>query len=756
MKYLFLKMWRDILKMKRQLIAILLMTMMCMIIYSGMEGVWKGLAVGRDEYYGSTNLAEAWVYASNITDEQVAQIEKLEGIDKVEGRFLIQASTLLENDEEASLQINAVQEKLISSPTLIDGIEFLSSEDGIWLDQDFAQENNIGLNDELCIEMYGTEINLIVAGLILQPEYIYYLDSNDVVIPNHKQFGYGFVNLNGLPELLQSFASNKLDLSFSDSCDIEELEEQILDVLGNQFVRMVFREDVYSLKSVDDKIAQIQKISFIYSLIFFLLSLLTVLSSMKRIVSTQKLQVGTLKALGYKNIEIYIHYGLFGTFTSSLGSILGIIIGPRVISPLLIKTQIKYYRIPNVTPSNTALIWFLSIVIILGSTIAALLSARAYLKEKPAELLRSNVPIKAKHIFLENAEKIWSKLSFSIQWTLRDIGSNKLRYIMGIIGVIGSMILLSAGFGLNDSAKYSCDYLYNDLFTYDVKLSISDFKESELVEDYQKIMEDTCKIEYNNQDVIKNILVFDEGEYINLDGIESLSECICMSQKLADSLAINEGDIVSITYSNMQVDFTVSDIVSIPFPQGIIMSRAKWESLGAEFSTTGIFCNFEQYDKIKSLDSIKKVTFKSEQIGSVNEFIESIGMIFRLLIVAALLLSVVITYNLGILSYSEKEREYATLKVLGFRKKEIYILPILESFIIYALGVIIATPIVYYFIKIFINIVSLDTFVWLPYLKFIRILSAMVIILLATLTTNIILFKRIRSIDMVEALKSIE
>jgi len=417
--------------------------------------------------------------------------------------------------------------------------------------------------------------------------------------------------------------------------------------------------------------------------------------------------------------------------------------------------------------STTYLIVLLIIIICITSCIYA---AQKGLKEMPAITMRGVAPSGSGNSLLERFPPIWKHLSFEWRWIFRDMNRAKVRTLIGIIGVIGGLTLIIAGFGFKDSIKYSNDYVYNIQYKYQEKLLLSNLTAEdkneieELAEDYQWIYEAPARFSTEQDEKNGLLTVLDEGELyyfenLNQEEIDLQTQGVLISRKLAEKLALEKGDAfeIHIIGTRTYLSTVVADIIYSPAPQGIFISKVYYETLGVDFSPTAILVgDNDTSNSYSDVLSVQNIVTKETQEENMETMSRSVMTIIALLIIASIILSIVILYNLGTLNYIERYREYTTMKVLGFYRREIRVLILRESCFTLLVGGIIGIPVAIVFLSQFVGIVAFESFEWMPHLTALSFTIALSVIVFCSIAVALILGYRIKKVDMVEALKSVE
>ncbi|QSZ26564.1 ABC transporter permease [Aceticella autotrophica] len=773
MKYLLRKLLRDLWDMRIQFFSVFLMSFLGVLIYTGIEGVWLGMDKQLNAWIKTSNLADAWVSGNMVSDGDISKIKNLNGIKEVQPTIIINTKADISNNTR-DLQLMSINpnRNSISKPYIIAGDSFSESQNAVWINEDFAKENHININDNIKVSVNKKQITLIVRGLILSPEYISYTGSTTALQPDYKQYGYGYVSEQTMKQILKVSGYNQLKLIYSSDTNFSDLEQKIENILGAKYYNISDRTNFRGISNYIDKIAQIRKLSILFSLVFFLLALLTMQTTMKRLIETERTQIGTLKALGYHNKQLLLHFGLYGFIISLLGVTVGLITAPHTITPILLNLQKKFYSMPVWKGQNSFVAYVVSGLVILCCTITSILASKKGVIEMPAEALRNEAPRGGKQILWEHFSGFWNTLSFEWKWSLRDMSRNKGRTFMGIISVTGSMMLLIASFGLWDSLVGTNQFLYGKQYDYYVKIILQpDATEDNCMSLFNLVNKNGQWLEEKNGEIRtaknqKNIAVeiLERGLFIHLKDesgavIPLPTSGVLITHKLAEEMGIQKGSTIQfhIVGNTDYITADVSDIITIPYPQGVYLSKDCWEKYGNSFKPTALLSGTNmKIDDISNLPYVKETTTLQKQLDDVNNVLNSVQMIVFLLLAAAVLLNVVVLYDLGVLNFTERKREYATMKVMGFHQKEIRTIIFRESIFNTVIGWLLGVPIGIQFLKIYVGSVTTDNFEYRPMITLLSFIIASCITIGTSMFVCMLISRKVKKLDMIESLKSVE
>ncbi len=746
-------MFRELIKYKSRFLSVFFMALVSMIIFGGMGGVWNGLIKEVDDFAQKGNLADQWVYTMGMSQENMDDIKALDGVRDV---TFLKANKLFLDEGEGEIRVYHPDNEKVFKPMVMEGEPYDSRAKGLWLDQEFAKEHDISVGDKVNGQWE-------VKGIILSPEFISYKGANGELLPNYEKYGYGVCgeDISGLWPVTEARLDTEKDIS----------SDVLRDTLGDTYMGSVLREDFTPYSEAEGESKQIRKMSLLFSSVFLLLALLTMYTSMVRLVNGQLIEVGTMKALGIKRHKILLHYALYGVFPPLLGGIIGLIVGTLTISKAIMNLKKLVLVLPNYTIETPPIAYGVIILMSLACLVAAMWAVSRATKGMPAQTMRGilaeneRVPKGSKSE--KEKEQSSARVPYFWKWVLRSIARNKARFAMGVVGVAGGLLLIIAGIGLRDSINYSDDYVYDKQFNYDVRATLA--VPGEVPDwDYptEELMETTGTIHKNksgDRDEQVIVTITDQGDmlrFYDLDGkkMKLPDDGVVIAQSKAEELDIEEGDEFYLRPrgSSEDVKVSVAKIGKVLTPLGVSMSKVYYESLGQSFVSTTLLIDDAREKDVADDPQIYSAVSEKRQKNDMKELSESVMTIVRLLILASVFLSVVILYNLGILSFGERIREYATMKVLGFYDKELRGIAIRECLLSTLIGWIIGIPIGINFLHLYVRTVTLDNYSWVPHVSAFNMIVASLVIIGISFGVSMILSRKVRKISMVEALKSVE
>ncbi len=746
-------MMRDIFKHKTQFTSIFLMAFLGVFVFTGISGEYMGLEVNVNDYYEETNLADGWIYSPYLNDLFLEQVDVLGATTQMERQLVVDSVANFENEPEITLHF--VENNTISKFYLLEGEPLdINDSDGVWIDKSFAEAKGLKVGDRISFESEGYVIDKEIKGLGYSPEYVYHTSTS--TIPDFNKIGFAYMSYKAFPE--DNIPYNVLNVKFDGSPDTYS---KLLDYrLNGYYSTFVKQSDNPSVYQFSEEIAKHKMMADIFPIVFIIVAMLILLTTMTRVIAHQRTQIGTLKANGFKNITLNLHYISYGFWLVLSGSVLGLILGPMILPPIFYPSMIRAYKLPVWSPSWNMNFIYLIVLMAIFSLAVSHHAISSISNEKPSDAIKPKVPKASTSGFVERL-KIWKKLSFNFRWNYRDAKRNKLRSVMTIIGVMGCSALLIGAFGLYDGLNDVKEWKYDQINHYESKLIIDDASISQIDEvasevNGDKIMDESIELESNETEKLGTLQVLNDTDLITpTDKDKNIIEIgkneVSISQKMADTLDLSIGDTVKwhIMESDKWIKTKIDRIHADPISQGIIMSQDKFEDLGLNYNPTSIITS-EHVNK--TYDGFKTTTTLYDIEKDWDEISKTMWLFIYILSFFACVLAVIVLYNLGLMSFTEIEREIATLKVLGFKSKALRRLLLTQNLILTTIGFIFGVPLGLYVLDIMWNS-SGTSFYVIPSLTITNVVLSAAITFSLSILVNIMFSNKIKKLDMVESLK---
>ncbi len=547
------------------------------------------------------------------------------------------------------------------------------------------------------------------------------------------------------------------------------------------------RTDNTGYTNIFDAIKTMKNISKIFPVIFYLVAVLISLTSMTRMIEEERIEIGTLKALGYTNLQIISKYILYAFLACVLGGILGMSVCFYLLPKIVWTLYSMIYTIPEFYMTYWLSIGIKGVLIAficIGG--ATLFVAMKELKEMPSVLMRPKAPKNGKRIFMERITFIWKKFNFSQKVTIRNIFRYKKRAIITIVGIAGCTGLMLAGFGIRDSVVDIPNLQFKDTFMYDTSIALANtdklneieeyLTQNENIDNYYELYASSGSV--SNEKLSYDVTIFvpeleEEFEKVcNLNDarsgerLELQNDGVIITDKLADTFGINIGDDITIKNSDdIEYTFKVDGITKNYVGHYIYMSKENYEKNIGKYKTNMIYVKMSTEsediqtdisEKILEFDGVASVSVISSLMKSVSDMLNTMNYVVIVLIVTSAMLDFVVLYNLANINIGERQREIATLKVLGFYDKEVDNYINKENIIFTIVGIILGLGFGTVLTSGIISSIEIDKLRFYKNILLTSYIWSAVITALFSIIVNNIIHFILKKIDMIESLKSVE
>ena len=518
-----------------------------------------------------------------------------------------------------------------------------------------------------------------------------------------------------------------------------------------------------------------ENMTYIFPVLAYAVAGLIVMTTLSRMIDNQRMQMGTLKALGFSARKIRNHYLSYAIIPSLLGAVLGTLVGHNTLPFMLWDALLGQSEMPyQIQPPISAPAWGMVALTAAMSVGICYFTYRRAAKETTAALLRPKPPKDGKRILFERITPLWTRLSFNAKMIVRNLMRNKLRTLMSLVGLLCCTMLIITSLGLQDSVTRMTENYYYGTMRYDLRADL--VGDVGTAESYERridaglvecIMETSVSLraDAGSRTTMLNILGDNQtmqclGENETLIPLEPGK--LAVTYKLSETLNLAVGDMVALYLpgDDEPVHIPVGQIVHNNVVQGVYVNRSTWESLRkGEFVPTAIQIigpGERCMAQLESLDEVDQIHDPVTQVTEMLKMLDTLSAVFAILTFIALALAFVICYNMGLMNFVERIREYATLKVLGYHQKEIRRLILHENTIITVLGVLAGIVPGYLLTDVVMHACEPETGFYPGEPTIQSVIIACVVTYCFSQMIQRLLTRKVRSIDMVEALKSVE
>ncbi|MCD7808665.1 MAG: FtsX-like permease family protein [Erysipelotrichaceae bacterium] len=713
-----------------------------------------------------------------IIEQAQAIIETVQNLDSTDidtSTIIEQANKIIEaatsDDVDASTIIAEANNILESTTTTSMTIDLSDTIDTI--DEQITSIND--MLDELNTSMDGMT-QLVEAGLQIQ--------SAKLQVENAE-------NELTLQELQGNSQLEAAEAELADAkAQLDEAQEEI-DAIPKGKVYTLTRDENAGLVSFDANVDAIESIATVFPLMFFLISALVSLTTMTRMVEEQRGQNGTLRALGYSKVDVIMQYVVYVLLATSFACVIGILSGNQIFARIiwylynLMMFQIESPIVIQQAYTITLQAIFISVFVVMFATLYVCIRE---LNLMPAILMRPKAPKLGKRIFLERIDFIWERLSFNQKVTMRNIFRYKQRFFMSVIGIAGCTALIITGFGIKYSVSEIIDRQYGEILIYDADIrledsvSVADSKKysTNLLESYEVtnveyVYEQSCNVLKNKEDLYATMIVYQSldnmSNFINFKDYQTGNKIslnddgVVLSQKTAELLDVEVGDTFDLEVDDMTYNVKVEAIMENYSTNYVFMSQNYYEDLTSlDLTINHGFINMrssDQSDKTSlenymSEHSYGNLSYLSDSGTEFAQQMSSLDIITIILTACAGALNFIVLYNLTNINIQERKSEIATIKVLGFRKKEVYDYIFRENIILSVIGSFLGIFIGYVLHRFIVLTVEFDSMMFVRHVHWTSYVYAIAITIGFTFLIDLFMRRVLNKVDMVESLKSIE
>ena len=770
------KILRDIWKNKSQFITIFIMVFLAVFAFAGVHAYMDGMRESSRVYYEEQNLQDLWLTSKNFTEDDLEKIKNTDNVSNAERLLTINAS-VMDSERFISplngnpisdlvLECNFIETNEINKMYLLEGEEFSKEKEGVWLDYYLAQKIGIKVGDELELSIEGSAFKEKVVGLVEVPDHVYFIKDETAIFPTHTDYGFVYLSINEFPQNLPHIFPYAI-IDVDDTSKISETRNKIKDNVEG-IITATTRDDNLSYDGFKREAEEGDTYSGVFSGLFVFIAILSVVTTMNRFVKKERTQIGTLKALGIRKGKITRMYVNYGLFISIIAGVLGIILGNEVIGKFFLEMEMEYYEIPVYEITTIPLVYYVTIGIVIIITLVTYLSCRKILKEPAAEALRIERPkIKVKENNI-TTKKAFNKLSLSTKWNIRDVARSKGRTLMALFGIAGCTMLVIVAFGMLDSMKSYMDWEFDVINNFDYKLSLSqDYTDSqydEIISKYGDATSQTVGIEFKHNDevIVKPLTINDANGLLqvtdhNRKPFDMKDDGIYITEKMASIYNLKVDDVIEwhVIGQDNWYKTKITGFNRDPQSQQITCTKEFYNTLDEEYKADSVYTNTD-LSNVKEISGVNTIQTIGNLKESMNSMLNMMYSLIALLITVSVILAIVIIYNLGILSFSEKEYQFATLKVLGYKYKQIKSIFVKQNIWIGIVAILIAMPIGNWMTDyIFVNAIG-DTYDFNAMIKPITFIASSIGTFIVVYLVNQLLARKIKKIDMVSSLKGNE
>jgi len=778
MKKLDKRLFRMIRNTKGQYIAVLAIIITGIFVFTAVSNSALNLKDSLNDYYDETNFADIFVTASRLPQKLESSLRGKSDIKESEARLVFDTSFITENDAgKINVRVISVDknENKINKLFIKSGKRQLSEKDIIIIEQ-FATARNINVGDQVTLQINGKQYNFNVSAIASSAEYVYIMENEQTLLPNPENFGVVFIEEDYIRKIYGTNGNfNELLIKLNNESNLEQTVDYLEDNLEKYGVKRVIKsEDQLSNSMMSQEIEGLEMMSKSIPVVFLIFAGIMLTTMLSRIVKNDRTSIGVMKALGFKNSEIILHYLKYAASVGIIGGTLGSVIGTALSSAMT-----NYYLIFFNIPMLTIKVYYYRIAIsIILSTLFCIISGfwgvKGIVKINPAESMKPESPKKGKRIFIENIKLIWNHIPFSWKMVLRNIFREKKKFAF-----VGAAVAITCGMmvmtiWMIDIMDVMFNKHYTEFMKAEYNVSFNEFQNENAIKEFgEKInyenmegkIELPFEIENGKQSKIVNVIGLEENTVFY--GFEDMNgkktniprDGILISSNLAAALNVKVGDEILLKSFISEDD---NDYVTV---RGIIKQSLgingymNIDYLNEKFLdkgiVNGIYINSEE-DVQNKLGEFKNISImsKEDMRSAFEEFTTITVVSMGFMVVFSGLLGFIIVYSMTLMSINERTLEFSSLRVMGFTKKEIFNMIIRENMIMTILGITLGIPLGLWLVGYMGSTYTTDIYTMNEPVTGNNVVVSIALTIVFIMLAQLMTYAKIHKLDFMQALKN--
>ncbi|MGE4273098.1 MAG: ABC transporter permease [Desulfitobacterium sp.] len=725
------KLFREIKSNRGVYLACIIVIMIGLITYTSYSIIIENLERAQDHFYAETQFADGFIKLNGYPESQVAKLASLAGIDKVEGR-IVKDARLWEEDAETSRYLRLVSMNFSQQPE-VNRVQLFSGqwpEDDkreILVDPKFMAANSLALGDTLTLILEGKRSSFNVVGTAQSPEFIYAMRTAQELYPDPSTFGIAYIPQSSLKALAkESGQVNDIVFTLEPEARFEDVKLLLERSLKSYGVQSIFpRQDQTSHAVLESELSSLRSMAQTLPLVFLAVAAIILYTMLRRLIEQQRMNIGNLKAFGFTNREIILHYLSYPLLIGGIGGILGGLAGITLTFPLMTIYK-EFFALPGMASSFSWKYLFLGLALSLAfSLLSGLKSSLDILRLNPADAMRPAAPASAGKTPFENLTWLWSRLSSQGQMGVRNAFRSPMRSIFTVVGMAVIFSLMTVSWSMDNMIDKLTTFQFRQIQTYDVKISLNrpgpaNSLQNTLAHEpgithLEPLLEVpvTLRNQWHEKEVI--VLGLNHGStlynVLNKKGeqVPIPQDGVLLSERLANLLQVQVGDAIQVE-SPLRRQFHAEKKEQLVV-RGVI---PQYVGLNA-FMEIGALADFLQQGEIatsvliqmdgQAIPALKSKYRDASQVGNIEsvqesadkieEMMASYGFTVYFMALIAGFAGFALIYNSSIISLSERQRELASLRVLGLTSKEVLKVITSEQWLLTLFGVILGIPLSY-------------------------------------------------------------
>ncbi|MGD8192310.1 ABC transporter permease [Brevibacillus ginsengisoli] len=785
---LWRKLRRDLWQNRSSYLACIAVIMIGLVFFSSTSMVIENLDRAKSAFYQQYHFADGFAELVDIPAGEIQHLSGIEGVAQIEGQMIKDVRVVTEaNQDNVTLRLvsfPANKKEALNGVKLIGEPYASKQKRQIWLDANFLKTNNLKPHDHLSLLINGKKVDLIIAGSGQSPSFIYALGVGGVLFTSPKTFGIGYIPDETIESLFSNHGSaNLLSFTLKPGVSNDDVEERLKPRLEKYGLKHIYsRKDHTSDSILSQKLNGLRSMAASMPILFLLVAAAILYIVLKRMVEIQRGQIGILKAFGFANQDILFHYLSHALIIGLIGGLLGGYIGVMLASPFTAVYE-GVFNLPGIT-KEFSYRWLLFSMALSVSfcLLAGFMGCRSVLQLSPAEAMRPPAPLSASRTILEKVPILWRNLTIQGKMALRNVFRKKQRSFSSFLGIMLTFSLMAIFSSFQDGSREIIETHYGQVETYDGKMTfvspqsetavLNEIRHFPGIKRVEGLLEAPVEISHNwhkkemlitgiEQDSHLFTLYDEQGERLALPG-----HGIILSSKLAEELGARVGSLLqlkSVWANQEEYTLNVSAIVPESLGVGAYMDiNALERQLGQGKMVTSVVLSGEHdivsrlFEKYRNQAMILSMDDKARLIANLFALLDSYNYFTWIMLAFAAVTGFAIVYNTSMISLAERQRELASLRVIGMTSREVLSVITLEQWFIGTFAILCGLPVSILLKYPLIKSMDSDLFNVPIGISAASYTIALLFTVVAILLAHCVIARKIRSMSMIEVLKDRE
>lgn len=725
------KAWRDILENKGVYFACVVVITIGLMVFTSMSVVVESMDRAQKEFYSETHFGDGFISVTGYPENKVNSLTFLPGIDQAEGR-IVKDVRLLDQKQDSNRYLRMVSINMTDTPKinqlrLIKGHLPSDNQPEILVDPKFLAANHLVLGDSITANLDGRQVTFFITGTAQSPEFIYIMKNAQDFYPSPEEFGIAYVPLSSLKALVKEKGQvNDLVVTLQSGVDFESVKDSLQAQLKPYGVKSIVpRKDQPSNAILNSEIKQIRTMAKTLPVVFLGVAAIILYTMLRRIIEQQRIAIGTLKAFGFTDREVILHYLTYPLVIGTTGGLIGGLSGVALSFPLTTMYK-EFFALPGLKSEFSVKYLLIGLFLSLFfSVLSGVKGSLDILRLEPAQAMRPPAPVTASKTQIEKITWFWQNISAQAQMGIRDVFRSPTRSLFNILGIAVVFSLMTVSWSMQNMTKLLTVVQLEQVQTYDVKIQLSQPASTRLTQQavaheagvsrVEPLLEvpATLKNDWLKKEVALMGLSEDSTLYNILDKsgvrLEVPDHGVLLSEHLANSLKVKAGDFIYVesplrreTLDEKGENLLVKGVVPQYVGLNAFMAEKELQRFlrQGEISTS-MLVKMDQAEvgqlksKYRNASNVSSIESLKDTGDKIRKMMDSYGFTTWLLAIMGGIAGFALIYNSSIISLSERKRELASLRVLGMTPREVLRVITSEQWTLYIFGILLGIPMAY-------------------------------------------------------------